>query len=143
MEEVKYSKQSNGVYHCHYHIVIVTKYRKKIFNAGVYGFFKKRLIENSRTLPTNILHRTKLRIHLLVSIPPKMSVGSVVRIIKSNTDRDLKKQYPFLKKCYFGTQSVWSDGYFVSTVGVNEAVIQRYIEYQGCEDLGQAWLDLK
>ncbi|MBQ9035202.1 MAG: transposase [Alphaproteobacteria bacterium] len=42
-------------------------------------------------------------IHLLVSIPPKMSVGSVVRIIKSNTARDLKKQYPFLKKCYFGT----------------------------------------
>ena len=73
----------------------------------------------------------------------KMSVGSVVRIIKSNTARDLKKQYPFLKKCYFGTQSVWSDGYFVSTVGVNEAVIQRYIEYQGREDLGQAWLDLK
>lgn len=72
-----------------------------------------------------------------------MSVGSVVRVIKSNTARDLRKQYPFLKKCYFGTQSVWSDGYFVSTVGVNEAVIQRYIEYQGREDLGQAWPDLK
>ena len=72
-----------------------------------------------------------------------MSVGSVVRIIKSNTARDLKKHYPFLKKCYFGTQIVWSDGYFVSIVGVNEAVIQRYIEYQGREDLGQAWLDLK
>lgn len=81
-------------------------------------------------------------IHLLVSIPPKMSVGSVVRIIKSNTAKDLKKAFPFLKKCYFGTQSVWSDGYFVSTVGVNEAVIQRYIEYQGREDFGQAELDL-
>ena len=69
-------------------------------------------------------------IHMLVSIPPKMSVGSIVRIIKSNTARDFKKQYSFLKKCYFGTQSVWLDGHFVSTVGVNEAVIQRYIEYQ-------------
>lgn len=39
-----------------------------------------------------------------------MSVGSVVRIIKSNTAHDLKKIYPLLKKCYFGTQSVWSDG---------------------------------
>ena len=72
-----------------------------------------------------------------------MSVGSVVRIIKSNTSRDLKKVYPFLKKCYFGTDSIWSDGYFVSTVGVNEAVIQRYIEHQGREDMGQAWLELK
>ena len=146
MEEVKYSKQSNCVYHCHYHIVIVTKYRKKIFNAGVYGFFKKRLIEIHEHYPQIYFieqNHDRDHIHLLVSIPPKVSVGSVVRIIKSNTARDLKKQYPFLKKCYFGTQSVWSDGYFVSTVGVNEAVIQRYIEYQGREDLGQAWLDLK
>ena len=72
-----------------------------------------------------------------------MSLGSVMRIIKLNTARDLKKTYPFLKKCYFGTQSVWSDGYFVSTVGINEAVIQRCIEHQGREDLEQAWLDLK
>ncbi len=146
MEEVKYSKQGNCVYYCHYHIVIVTKYRKKIFNAGVYEFFKKRLIEIHEHYPQIYFieqNYDRDYIHLLVSIPPKMSVGSVVRIIKSNTARDLKKQYPFLKKCYFGTQSVWSDGYFVSNVGVNEAVIQRYIEYQGREDLGQAWLDLK
>ena len=116
----------------------MTKYRKKIFNAGVYGFFKKRLIEIHEHYPQIYFieqSHDRDNIHLLVSIPPKMSVDSVVRIIKSNTARDLKKQYPFLKKCYFGTQSVWSDGYFVSTVGVNEAVIQRYIEYQEREDL--------
>ena len=45
MEQVQYRKQSNCVYLCHYHIVIVTKYHKKIFNTGVYGFFKKRLGE--------------------------------------------------------------------------------------------------
>ncbi len=50
----------------------------------------------------------------------------------------MKKSYPFFKKCYFGTESVWSDGYFVSTVGINEAVVQRYIEQQGREDMGQA-----
>ena len=82
-------------------------------------------------------------VHLLVSIPPKMSVGSVVRIIKSNMARDLKVHFPFLKKCYYGTESVWSDGYFVSTVGVNEAVIQKYIEMQGQEDLGQMKFVLK
>ena len=106
MEEIKYSKQSNCVYHCHYHIVIVTKYRKKIFNAGVYGFFKKRLIEIHEHYPQIYFieqNHDRDHIYLLVSIPPKMSVGSVVRIIKSNTARDLKKQYLFLKKCYFGT----------------------------------------
>ncbi len=145
MTEIKYSRQSNCVYYCHYHIVIATKYRYKIFNAGVYEFFKKRLEEIRQHYPEIYFieqNHDKDHIHLLVSIPPKMSVGSVVRIIKSNTAKDLKKAFPFLKKCYFGTQSVWSDGYFVSTVGVNEAVIQRYIEYQGREDFGQAELDL-
>lgn len=134
------------MYHCHYHIEIVTKYRKKIFNDGVYGFFKKRLIEiHGHYLEIYFIEQNYDRghIHLLVSIPPKMSQGSVVRIIKSNTAKDLKKTYPFLKKCYFGTQSVWSEGYFVSTIGVNEAVIQHYIEHQRSEDLGLAWLDLK
>ena len=72
-----------------------------------------------------------------------MSVGSVVRIIKSNMARDLKAHFPFLKKCYYGRESVWSDGYFVSTVGVNEAVVQKYIEMQGQEDLGQMKFVLK
>lgn len=72
-----------------------------------------------------------------------MSVGSVVRIIKSNTARDLKTHFPFLKKCYYGTESIWSDGYFVSTVEVNGTVIQKYIEMQGQEDIGQMKFVLK
>lgn len=81
-------------------------------------------------------------IHILLVIPPKFSVGQVVRIIKSNTSRDLKKKFEFLKKVYWGADGIWSDGYFASTVGVNEGIIKRYIENQGKEDLGQAKLVL-
>lgn len=81
-------------------------------------------------------------IHILISIPPKMSVGSVVRIIKSNTAKQLKEKFEFLKEVYWGTASIWSGGYFVSTVGLDEAVIRRYIEMQGREDAGQAKLEL-
>ena len=112
----------------------------------MYGFFKKRLGEiHEHSPPIEFIEQNQDKDHidLLVSIFLKMSVGSVVRIIKSNTVRDLKKNYPFVEKCYLGTESVWSDGYFVSTVGINEAVIQRYIEHQGREDMGQAWLELK
>ena len=80
---------------------------------------------------------------MLVSIPPKMSVGSVVRIVKSNTSRGLKQKFPFLKEMYWGTDGIWSDGYFVSTVGVNESTIRKYIENQGKEDSGQAMLELE
>ena len=66
-----------------------------------------------------------------------MSVGSVVRIIKTNTARNLKEQFPFLKKVYWGTDGIWSEGYFASTVGLNEAVLKKYIENQGREDAGQ------
>ncbi len=79
-------------------------------------------------------------LNLLMLIPPKMSVGQVVRILKSNTSRDLKKKFKFLKDVYWGTDGIWSDGYFVSTVGGNEAIIKRYIENQGNEDSGQAQL---
>ena len=82
-------------------------------------------------------------VRILISIPPKMSVGQVVRILKSNSSRDLKRKFPFLKKVYWGTDGVWSDGYFVSTVGVNEAIIRSYIEHQGKEDSGQAQLVLE
>ena len=81
-------------------------------------------------------------VHLLVSIPPQMKVGEVVRIIKANTARSLNEKFLFLRKVYYGTRSIWSAGYFVSTVGVNEEIIRKYIEMQGKEDAGQAQLEL-
>jgi len=78
---------------------------------------------------------------MLVSIPPSMRVSDAVRIIKCNLSRDMKAKFPFLKKVYYGTDGIWSDGYFVSTVGINEEQIRKYIDMQGQEDVGQtAWL---
>lgn len=73
------------------------------------------------------INHDKDHIHLLAVIPPKMSVSQVVRILKSNTSRDLKKKFPFLKDVYWGTDGIWSDGYFVSTVGINETIIKRIV----------------
>ena len=131
------------VYHCDYHIVIVTKYRKKIFNEGIFTYFKLRLNQVSEHYPTirfKEVNHDKDHLHFLVSIPPTMGVGKVAGIIKQNTARDLKTKFPFLKEIYWGTDSVWSEGYFVSTVGVNEAMIQKYIENQGKKDSGQTLL---
>ena len=54
----------------------------------------------------------------------------------------MKQKFPFLKEVYWGAAGLWSDGYFVSTVGINEEVIKDYIERQGKEDIGQAKLEL-
>ena len=58
------------------------------------------------------------------------------------TTKFRKKLFPFLKQVYWGTEAVWSEGYFASTVGANESIIKRYIENQGKEETGQATLEL-
>lgn len=142
---MEFRKQSNCIYCCEYHIVLVTKYRRKIFNDGIYKYMNERLKALKKYHPEiDILeiNHDEDHLHILVSIPPKMSVGSVVRVLKSNTARDLKKKFEFLREVYWGTESIWLGGYFVSTIGVNEKVIRKYIEKQGQEDAGQAKLEL-
>lgn len=66
-----------------------------------------------------------------------MTVGKVVGIIKQNTAGHLKQKFWFLESVYWGTEAVWSEGYFVSTVGINEDIVKKYIEDQGKKDSGQ------
>ena len=77
-----------------------------------------------------------------LSIPPKIRVSDAVRTIKSISGRLMKRKFDYMRKAYWGSDGIWSDGYFVSTLGINEDVIKRYIERQGQEDMGQAQLVL-
>jgi putative transposase len=135
---------SHCVYYCDYHVVISTKYQKKLFNEGIFAYFAIRLAEITEHYPQIYIkevNHDQDHLHLLVSIPPTMSVGKVVGLIKQNTARELKQKFPFLMQVYWGTDAVWSEGYFVSTVGINESIIQIYIENQGKKDAGQAELE--
>jgi putative transposase len=108
-------------------------------------YISKKLAEITEHYPMirfKTVNHDKDHIHYLVSIPPTMTVGKVIGIVKQNTSRELKQKFPFLKKVYWGTDSVWSEGYFVSTVGIDEAVIQAYIENQGKKDAGQTKFEM-
>ena len=74
--------------------------------------------------------------HLYMIIPPKYAVSQVVETIKKNTSRSLSKKYPFLEKVYWDRKGIWGKGYFVSTVGINEAIIRKYFQSQEEEDTG-------
>jgi putative transposase len=142
---MEFKRLSHCIYCCDYHIVLVTKYRRKIFNEGIFAYFDVKLKEIRKHYPLiefKQVNHDKDHIHLLVSIPPVMTVGSAVRIIKANTAKSIKQKFPFLKEAYWGTDSVWSESYFASTVGINEEAIRQYIEQQGQEDSGQAKLAL-
>ncbi|MBI4272403.1 IS200/IS605 family transposase [Candidatus Uhrbacteria bacterium] len=75
---MEYKKQSHAVYHCQYHLVLPTKYRRPIFNAGVFAFMRSKLLEITKYYPEidiKEVNHDKDHIHMLVSIPTKISVG--------------------------------------------------------------------
>jgi len=119
----------------------VTKYRRKVFRAkGVHEYFSKLILKVRAHYPDvwiEVTNHDNDHVHLLVNIPPKMSVSDVVRIIKCNTARKMKEKFEYLQKLYSGDDGIWSDGYMVSTIGINEEIIKKYIENQGREDSGQ------
>ena len=71
-------------------------------------------------------------------IPPKYAVSKVVETIKKNTSRSLSRKIVFLKKVYWDRKGIWGKGYFVSTEGIKEEMIRRYVESQEEEETGQA-----
>jgi putative transposase len=74
-------------------------------------------------------------------IPPRYAVSAVVETLKKNTSRELSQKFRFLKQVYWDNEGIWSKGFFVSTVGINEAIIRKYIQQQEKEDTGQAQLE--
>lgn len=75
-------------------------------------------------------------------IPSKYTVSKVAETIKSNTSKALKLKFAFLPKVYWEDKGIWAKVYFVSTVGINEKIIQEYVQIQEEEDTGQAELEL-
>jgi len=131
------------VYRCMYHIVWIPRYRYKVLVDGVDEYLKLKMEEIRKRYPEIEYVERNIRpdhVHVVVSFPPKYSIAKVVQVIKSNTGRALWEKFDFLKSRYYGRGGIWSAGYFVSTVGLDEKTIRRYVRYQEKEDLGQAKL---
>ena len=143
---MKYRKQAHSVYYTQYHLVFVTKYRRKIFIKNIPSYVIA-IFKNVETKYPDLeileINTDQDHIHILIIIPPKYSVSDIVRILKSNSSRAMRNKFTFLRQMYDHDQmGLWSDGYFVSTVGINEGIIKRYIQEQGKEDKGGAQLEL-
>ena len=79
---------------------------------------------------------------MVMVVPPKYSIAAVTGRLKSQSSSQMRKTFKFLEKVYWKENIVWSPGYFVSSVGVDEKVIKRYVEYQGRQDSGQLRMKL-
>ena len=140
-------RTSHAVYDTSYHLAWCPKYRKKIFGRGEIRERAEQLIrEISEEYGFEIIEMEVAveHVHILVSFPPKHSIGEVVRIIKSNTARELFREFPSMKRRLWAGE-LWEDGYFVRTVGdrMTREVIEKYIEHHRDLEQGPAQLEFK
>jgi putative transposase len=141
--QIRYS--SHGAYHHEYHVVWIPKYRKKILKGELKQFIEKRLCDITRYHPEIEIERYSIQedhIHLIIIIPPKYSVSAIIGKVKANTSREVKKEFRWLRKIYWDND-FWSPGFFSSTVGIDEAVIKRYVEFQEKMDKGYIQLSFE
>lgn len=130
---------------CEYHIVWIPRYRYKVLIRGVKEFLAIKLVEIRKNYPEIEYREWSIEedhVHVIVSFPPRMSISKVVQIIKSNTGKALKGKFKYLRERYYRSGGIWSSGYFVSTIGLDERIIKKYVRYQAKEDLGQAKLEM-
>ena len=133
---------AHGAYHHQYHIVWIPKYRKKILRGDLKRYIESHLLDIQSYHPDVEIEKYSIQrdhVHLVAIVPPRYSVSSIVGKIKANTSREIRKEFPEIKKIYWRNE-FWSPGFFSSTVGINEDVIKRYIEYQEKADKGQVQL---
>jgi putative transposase len=121
---------------CKYHVVIVPKYRKKVF----YGRTRKRigaiLRELCRYKGIEILeaHAMPDHIHMCISVPPKYSIAMTIGYLKGKSAIRIHKE---MTKGGFTNKNFWARGYCVSTVGLDEAKIRAYIQNQEKLEMGE------
>ncbi|MDD3411747.1 MAG: IS200/IS605 family transposase [Eubacteriales bacterium] len=142
------ANQTNSLAHtkwmCKYHVVFTPKYRRK----AIYGQYREELREIIRTLcaynGVKIIEGDMMldHVHLLLSIPPKISVSSFMGYLKGKSALMMFDKHANLKY-KFGNRHFWSEGYYVSTVGLNEETIKKYIEDQEKHDIALDKLSVK
>jgi len=138
-----YKKLSHTKWQCKYHVIFIPKYRRRT----LYGVVRRELgsvfhrlaeqkeckIEEGHIMPDHV--------HMLIQIPPKHAVSSVVGYIKGKSAIHVARHFLKRTRNYAG-QSLWARGYFVDSVGRDLEVIKRYIREQEKEDRRLDQLDL-
>ena len=127
---------NHSVWDCKYHVVFIPKYRRKALYAELRRYlgdvFKKLAAQKESRIEEG--HLLADHVHMLIAIPPKYAVAQVIGFIKGKSAIHLARVYSERKRNFVG-EHFWARGYFVSTVGRDEALIRAYIQKQEREDV--------
>ena len=130
-----YESLRHTTWECKYHVVFIPKCRRKV----LYGQLRQELGVVFRALAvereSEIIegHLMPDHVHMMISVPPKYSVAQVIGYMKGKSAIHIARVYAGRRKNFVG-QNFWARGYWVSTVGKDEAAVRRYIQEQEKED---------
>ena len=139
----EYQSLRHTKWECKYHVVFIPKYRRKV----LYGQLRSHLGEVFRELARQQESRIEERhlqpdhVHMLLAIPPKYAVAQVVGYLKGKSAIHIARVYGGRQRNFVG-EHFWARGYFVSTVGRDEAAVRRYIQTQEAEERRREQLEL-
>lgn len=140
----KANSLSHTKWTCKYHIVFTPKYRRKIiynqYKESVRDILKQLCSYKGVEIPEGKVMAD--HVHMLVSIPPKISVSSFMGYLKGKSALMIFDKHANLKY-KFGNRHFWAEGYDVSTEGLNEATIQKYIQEQEKHDIAKDKLSVR
>jgi putative transposase len=117
-----------------------TKYRRKWLKDYVRKELQTSLRDTCKKYPT--LHIFEINtdedhVHIQIEIPPTIAIPDAVKVLKQNSSIHIKKKFKFIKEMYIEKDGIWSVGYFISSVGLNEEQVKRYIQWQGKKEKPQ------
>lgn len=130
---MSYRKTSHAVYDIKYHLVWITKYRKPVLRGEIAVRLRELIRQTCATLEVYIEsgHVAVDHVHLLVSVPPDVSVSKLTQRLKGRSSRMMLQEFGELNRQFWG-RHLWARGYFVASSGnVTDEVIKQYIESQG------------
>jgi putative transposase len=136
MMNKRFKRLSHSIYECKYHIVFCPKYRYRIFTDDIVEYTRQQIYQLCRQkelLEILELNVKSDHIHLVMSIPPKYSVSNTMGYLKGKLALKLFERYEHLGRRYWG-RHIWSRGYCVSTVGLDEEKIRLYVKWQEKKD---------
>jgi putative transposase len=127
-----YRKTAHSVYDLKYHNVWITKYRKPILRGAIGKRVRELIRQTCASLDVYIVKGqiSKDHVHLLVSVPPKISVSELVKRLKGRSSRRMMEEYGEIRQAFWG-RHMWARGYFGGSTGnVTDEIIADYIEKQ-------------
>ena len=127
-----------------YHLVWIPRYWRKVFVKRIKEYTEKILSNISELYPDIEVIKLSVQedhVHMVVVIPPRIAVANAIQYIKTQSAKKLKVKFPFMQKIY-SRGGIWSRGYCVSCIGLNEKEILVHVEHQEKEDKGQLQLTL-